>query len=310
MGKTKFCIGISDISDSYDGMIIDLEGVLHDGRDAYDGVVDCLKELKKRKKFIILLSNTTEMAKDIEKTLKSMGIRSNLYDECISSAQFLHDQLDKKDHAPFDKIEKRCYAYAKESPDFLTDLDVEIVDDIADASFVLLQDFDLTMQKMSDVDKTLRAAVQKRMPAFYINPGSQALMAGNIMMGAHMLAQKYQDFGGVVHFIGKPHKMVFDYCKQIFQAKNIFPGDVVVVGDAMAHDVAGGFFADLDTALVKTGLHKPAFSKSNSPAETDRILNIMIMQNNNVRPTYLVDSFRWGNALPDRKHRKRAQPSR
>ena len=49
--NTKFCQGLSDISDSYAGFIIDQWGVLHDGEHVYDGVFDCLKELQARKKF-------------------------------------------------------------------------------------------------------------------------------------------------------------------------------------------------------------------------------------------------------------------
>ena len=56
MAKTKFCEGLSDISDSYMGCIIDDWGVLHDGEDAFPGAVDCLKELKQRKKEIIILT--------------------------------------------------------------------------------------------------------------------------------------------------------------------------------------------------------------------------------------------------------------
>lgn len=309
MAKTKFCLGLSDISDSYDGMIIDLEGVLHDGRNAYDGVVECLKELRKRKKYIILLSNANKLSSKIEKSLKSMGIRSNLYDEIMTSAQFLHDNLKVRDTAPFDGLGTKCFLYAGDEPEYIKDTGIEIVDDMNEADFILMQDFDLTIQKIEDVDKALRAGVRRRLPAFCLNPDSKALMAGNLMMGANMLALKYQDFGGVVNYIGKPHKLIFDYCKNEFQKREIYPGDTVVIGDAMAHDVVGGSFVNLDTALVKTGIHKAAFKRADNPAEVDRILNIMISQNNSIRPTYLIDRFHWGNPLPDRKHRKRAQPS-
>ena len=58
MRTTKFLQGISDISDSYTGFIIDTWGVLHNGKDVYEGAIDCLRELKARKKFILILSNT------------------------------------------------------------------------------------------------------------------------------------------------------------------------------------------------------------------------------------------------------------
>ena len=308
MAKTKFCLGISDISDSYDGMIIDLEGVLHDGRNVFDGVIDCLKELRKRHKYIIFLTNSQDLSADIEKKLKGMGLRSNLYDVCLTNAQFLHEKLKDRDEGPFEGIGSKCYLYAKDTPEYLKHIDIRIVEDIKQADFIMMHDFDLSMQKMEEVDKTLRKAVQRRLPAYCINPDSATLVSGNLLIGANMIALKYQDFGGVVHNIGKPHKIIFDHCKRVLQGQGIYPGDTVVIGDTMAHDVVGGAFVNIDTALVKTGLHKAAFKRADNPAETDRILNIMISQNNSVRPTYLIDKFQWGNPLPDRKHRKRAQP--
>lgn len=58
MPNTKFCHGISDISDSYTGFIIDTWGVLHDSERVFDGAMECLKELKARKKFVLLMSNS------------------------------------------------------------------------------------------------------------------------------------------------------------------------------------------------------------------------------------------------------------
>lgn len=74
MGKTKFCQGISDISDSYSGFLIDQWGVIHNGVKPYDGVIDCLKELQSRKKQVIILSNSGKRAEENKKRLKEIGI--------------------------------------------------------------------------------------------------------------------------------------------------------------------------------------------------------------------------------------------
>jgi ribonucleotide monophosphatase NagD (HAD superfamily) len=67
MSNTKFCQGISDVSDSYTGFIIDTWGVIHDGEKVFESAIECLKELKARKKFVLLMSNsefrTEQMAK-------------------------------------------------------------------------------------------------------------------------------------------------------------------------------------------------------------------------------------------------------
>jgi len=78
MAKTKFCQGISDISDSYSAFILDQWGVLHNGEHAYEGVIDCLKELKGRKKHIIILSNSGKRAEQNRDRLKELGIGPSL----------------------------------------------------------------------------------------------------------------------------------------------------------------------------------------------------------------------------------------
>jgi hypothetical protein len=65
---------------------------------------------------------------------------------------------------------------------------------------------------------------------------------------------------------------------------------------------------DIDTCLFKSGLHAANFMHCQTPKEVDNTLKNLIQQYNNVMPLYLVDEMRWGNALPDRKHKKRKQP--
>ena len=124
-------------------------------------------------------------------------------------------------------------------------------------------------------------------------------------MGPGTLAARYKDFGGVVEYIGKPHQPIFNHCIRLLQAQDIYPGQTVVVGDTMAHDILGGSLVNMDTCLVKQGLHSNAFKNAKTPAEVDKALDILVRQYNNVRPKYLLDTMIWGRALPDRKHKKR-----
>ena len=85
--KTKFCEGISDISDSYAAFVIDQWGVLHNGEEPYEGVIDCLKHLKERKKQIIILSNSGKRAEENKERLKSLGIGPSLYTDIVTSVK-------------------------------------------------------------------------------------------------------------------------------------------------------------------------------------------------------------------------------
>ena len=307
VAKTKFCQGISDISDSYAGFIIDQWGVLHNGDEPYEGVVDCLKELKGRNKYIIILSNSGKRAEQNKERLKKIGIGPSLYDEILTSGEMTWQGLKNQDEGFFRGLGKKCYIISRGGDtSIVDDLDIEIVNDIKKASFLMISGTDAPQKTMEDYEPVLKQAVRQRLTALCANPDSLGVMGAGYIMGAGSLARRYQDFGGVVHYIGKPHQPIFQRCIKILQGKEIYPGQTIIIGDTMAHDVLGGTLVNIDTCLVKCGLHQPAFANAKTPAETDRALALLINQYNKVRPKYLVETMKWGKALPDRKHKKRA----
>lgn len=307
MGKTKFCQGISDISDSYGAFILDQWGVIHNGDEAYDGVVDCLKELKARNKYVIVLSNSGKRAEPNKENLKKMGIGPSLYDVIVTSGELTWQGLKDQKEGVFQKLGQRCYLMSRGGDrSIIEGLDIEIVDDVNDAQFLLISGSDAPDKNMIDhYEPVLKMAVRKRLKALCANPDSRALMGSGYVMGPGLIARRYEDFGGVVHYIGKPHKPIFQHCVQLLQTRNIYPGETVMVGDTMAHDILGASLLNIDTCLVKNGLHMGAFKSCITPLDVDKALNTLTLQYNNVRPTYLVDRLKWGRALPDRKHKKR-----
>jgi HAD superfamily hydrolase (TIGR01459 family) len=307
VAKTKFCQGISDISDSYAGFIIDQWGVLHNGDEPYEGVIECLKELKSRNKYIIILSNSGKRAEQNKDRLKKIGIGPSLYDEILTSGEMTWQGLKNQDEGFFRGLGNKCYIISRGGDtSIVDDLDIEVVNDIKKASFLMISGTDAPEKTMEDYEPVLKQAVRQRLTALCANPDSLGVMGAGYIMGAGSLARRYQDFGGVVHYIGKPHQPIFQRCIKILQNKEIYPGQTIIIGDTMAHDVLGGTLVNIDTCLVKCGLHQPAFANAKLPIETDRALALLINQYNKVRPKYLLDTMKWGRALPDRKHKKKA----
>ncbi len=306
MAKTKFCQGISDISDSYMGFILDQWGVLHNGIKAYDGVVDCLKELKARKKTVIILSNSGKRAAENKERLKKMGIGPSLYNYIVTSGEMTWNGLHDQNDDIFTSLGKRCFLFSRQQDiSIIRDSGVEVVNDIEQADFLLISGTDAPQKTMADYEAVLRAGVRRRLRAICANPDSQALIGTNFVMGPGLIARRYEEFGGVVTYIGKPHRPIFQHCIQLLQKHDVYPGQTVVVGDTMAHDIIGGYAMGMDTCLVKCGIHSGHFKNVTTPVEVDHALNILIHQYNQIKPTYLVSRMIWGRQLPDRKHKRR-----
>lgn len=308
MRTTKFLQGISDISDSYTGFIIDTWGVLHNGKDVYEGAIDCLRELKARKKFILILSNTVNRNEANAKYLSEIGITPDLYSAILTSGEMTYQGL--KDHSEgFEGIGSKCFLIGGDrAREFLKSTDIEVVDKIADATFLMISGWD-NIDPTKNYDDVLREAVRRKLKAIYINPDSRALLGTAYTTGTGPVAQRYQEMAGVVHYIGKPYKPIYHHAIKILHKNNVYPGQTVMVGDTMAHDILGASLVNMDTCLVRSGMHAPAFKTVASLADVNKVLNLLISQFHQVRPTYLVDKLKWGRVLPDRKHKKRTTKS-
>lgn len=309
MGKTKFCQGISDISDSYSGFLIDQWGVIHNGVKPYDGVIDCLRELQSRKKQVIILSNSGKRAEENKIRLKEIGIGPSLYNDIVTSGEVTWTGIRDQNDGFFKNLGYKCFLLSRGGDTSIVDgLDIELVDDVENADFMIISGSDAPEKTMVDYyEPILRKAVRKRLKTICANPDSRILIGQNYALGPGMIARRYEDFGGVVHYIGKPHKPVYQHCIRMLQERDIYPGQTVMIGDTMAHDIIGASLVNMDTCLVKNGIHYGSFKHCTNPGEVDRALNVLVLQYNNTRPSYLVNRLHWGNPLPDRKHKKRAK---
>ncbi|MCB1556169.1 MAG: TIGR01459 family HAD-type hydrolase [Alphaproteobacteria bacterium] len=307
MAKTKFCQGISDISDSYAGFIVDQWGVLHNGEKLYDGVLETLEQLSARKKYIIILSNSGKRAEENVERLAALGIRRNLYTDMVTSGEICWQGLKDQTEGVFKNIGRHCFLMSRGGDHSIVDgLAIDVVEDIDKADFLLISGSDAPEKTLVDYyEPLLKKSVRRGLKAICANPDSRMLVGSNHHAGPGLIARRYQDFGGVVHYIGKPHPPIFQHCIRLLQEKEIYPGQTVMIGDTMAHDILGAAAVEMDTCLIKNGLHAGAFKGCKTPYDVDKTLNILTLQYNNVRPTYLVDRFKWGKALPDRKHKKR-----
>jgi ribonucleotide monophosphatase NagD (HAD superfamily) len=90
------------------------------------------------------------------------------------------------------------------------------------------------------------------------NPDIVAVLPdGGFGMAPGAVAHHYEQLGGRVRCVGKPHRPIYPVC---LEALGDMPrSDVLTIGDSIAQDVAGGAAMELDTALIMSGIHGPMF---------------------------------------------------
>src|ERR1700742_3571145 len=73
--------GIGGIIGNYDGVILDVWGVLHDGAKPFPFVLDTLRKLRAAGKTMLVLSNAPRRALQVSGRLGEVGVARDMYDE-------------------------------------------------------------------------------------------------------------------------------------------------------------------------------------------------------------------------------------
>ncbi|MBL1147913.1 MAG: TIGR01459 family HAD-type hydrolase [Pseudomonadota bacterium] len=294
-GNTRFCDGLYDLVDSYDGFILDQWGVLHDGIKPYDGVLNALRQLKAHNKQVIILSNSGKRSEYNVERLSEYGIKKTMYRAVVSAGEVTWQNLkDRHEGGSFRDLEgkHRCYLITRGNDNVLLDGldDIELVEDVEDAEFILITGTDAPQKTMDDYEPLLRRAAVKRIPVVCANPDEVTVFGRERAMGPGALAKKYQEFGGVSHMIGKPYAPIFRHC--INQFDGVIPSRTVVIGDSLHHDVAGANALDIDAVFIMGGLHGPEFREDLTEDARQRHVEHLIHQYG-ARPLWVMDHMIW-----------------
>ena len=85
--------GFAPLADRFDGFILDLWGVIHDGVRAFPAAVDCLHRLRAAGKPTLLLSNVPRPNRDAQALMQRMGIANDLYTDILTSGEAVQRAL-------------------------------------------------------------------------------------------------------------------------------------------------------------------------------------------------------------------------
>jgi HAD superfamily hydrolase (TIGR01459 family) len=259
----------------YDFFLFDQWGVLHNGHFKFDDAEDCLKILKKNKKKIILISNSSKPTKDSISNLTKLGIDEGLYDYCITSGQIALNNIEKDIYSKYGKI---CYPL-KVSKDKIKSFKLKCTKEIKKADFVIIADLDKHLSIL-DFAKTLDEMLKLDLPLLCTNPDYLVYDKEELSMCGGTVAQLYEDMGGEVFRYGKPYKPIYDDIIKTMKITD--PSKVLVVGDSLWHDIAGGNLLNFDGLWVKSGVHT---------LQLDKVKEISELLNN-YKPKYAISELK------------------
>ena len=241
---------LSKISSNYDFFFIDLWGVIHNGVNLLNNVLEVMKNLKNKKKIIFFLTNAPRRSYVIRTQLHSFGLKEHLYDDVISSGEITWQKLRKK----LDGVRKNCFLIGPERDYHLIEgLNLQVTNNPSNVDIIVNTGPWGDNDSLDNYKPILKKLIVKNPLMVCSNPDKTVVRGDNFMICAGLLAEYYESIGGRVEYYGKPFSEIYEHCYRKIEKKNI---KILVIGDSLDNDIKGANEQNLDSLFVTSGIHR------------------------------------------------------
>ncbi len=283
--------GFAPLAERFDGFVLDLWGVIHDGVNAFPHAVDCLAHLRAAGKRTLLLSNVPRPNDAAQDMMRRMGIPDDLYTDILTSGEAVRRALMRPPDLWWAELGQRVFHLGPERDrGVLEGLSLTKVADPADANFVLNTgpDDHRNPTDPAEFEAVLQDCARHHLPMICANPDLMVIRGGVRVLCAGSLAVRYQELGGDVRSIGKPDPAIY---QPVLQSLGLPVERVLAVGDALHTDIAGAAAVDLASCWVLSGIHGD--SLLSAPGRYDVAKAEALAHQAGVAPIATIPRFDW-----------------
>ena len=281
-----FLPGFAPLAERYEGFIVDLWGVVHDGVKPYPGAVDCLTRLRERGKRVVMLSNAPRRNHAAQSSMRAMGIADDLYTDILTSGEAVYRHLRDRPDGWWRNLGTSVFHLGPaRDRNVLEGLGLTEVATPAQAQFVLNTgpDDHRNPSDMAEFEPILAACRAAGLPMICGNPDLEVIRDGVRVLCAGSLALRYEAMGGDVRSLGKPDPAIY---QPVFQMLDLPPACVLAVGDSLRTDIAGAAAVAVAACWVLGGLHGEALAGDTSRARAAAV-------EAGLDPLVAIASFGW-----------------
>ena len=271
-----------EIFRKYDVVLCDIDGVLHLGREAIEGVPGVLEAMSPGgPSFFFITNNGTALPEQITSWLAQIGLEIPAA-RLVTAGETLVGEFQRRDLVGQPVISIGNEAAAE----YIRRAGGEVIAN-ADArkrygearAVVVGSSRELSKDA---IDAACNAVHLHDVPVLCTNPDVFTPTGyGEITLVAGALANIFErELGVAVHRLGKPHAPIFELALQrVHLQTSIESPRVLVVDDNIESGIRGGIAMGFDTMLVLSGFHRNL-----DEAE-------LAMDRREIRPTYVLDSI-------------------
>ena len=242
MAKNLDKEGLSSIADNYELFYVDLWGVVHNGIKLHDEAIKVLKEISKKGKDYVLLTNAPRPNSTVKSFLEKLGMEKEVREHVFSSGQAALDYLKKN------LIDKFFFHIGPPRDfDLFNDFKKMKSDNIKNSEYILCTGlFGDHDKDLKYYNKLFEDNLKKKMictnPDLIVDRGSKReFCAGSV-------AKIFEDLGGEVEYFGKPYPLIYTQSADIKNKK------ILCIGDNLNTDIKGANVQNFKSLFIMLSL--------------------------------------------------------
>ena len=244
MTKNLDKMGLNSVADSYQLFYIDLWGVVHNGVNLHDGAINVLKQITKKNKDYVLLTNAPRPNSSVKKFLEKMGMEKEMRDHVFTSGEAALNYLKKN-------FLNKTFFHVGPPRDFdlFKDFEKNKSSDIEKSEYILCTGlFDDHNKDLVYYKNLFEKHLKKKMvctnPDLIVDRGNvREFCAGSVAM-------VFEKMGGNVVYFGKPYPEVYN------QSIDNKDKKILSIGDNLNTDIKGANLLNYDSLIISNGIHK------------------------------------------------------
>ncbi|MBO6718202.1 MAG: TIGR01459 family HAD-type hydrolase [Rhizobiaceae bacterium] len=250
---------LAGISGSYDVILCDVWGVIHNGRDAYPEAVAALEEARDAGKAVILVTNAPRLAHEVEEMLvRVIGAPRSAWDRLVTSGDVTRGLIAEGPRRVFHLGPDRDLGIYE-------GLDAELVEEFEAQAVVCTGLFDDETESPDDYADMLRRLRARDLPFICANPDIVVERGDRLIWCAGALARDYAQLGGRTLIAGKPHAPIYDAALAAageVLGREVKTSKVLAIGDGVLTDIKGAAGYGIDSLFVTHGIHASEYASA------------------------------------------------
>ena len=250
------------IAGSYDVLLSDVWGVVHNGARATPEACDALIRFRKQGGNVVLITNAPRPGDVVARFIDRLGVPRDAYDGIVSSGDVTRTLIAMRAGRPVFHIGP------ERDLGMFEDLDAPLAS-LETADYAVCSGLhDDTVETPQDYHDLIERMRVRALPMICANPDIVVERGDQLVYCAGAIADLYAAAGGSVTYAGKPHRPIYEQALRMAgKARRTSPppGRVLAIGDSVRTDLKGATAFGIDCLFITAGIHAEELGGRESP---------------------------------------------